>query len=68
MPVPENYKKPKMSHNVDGNIFSIIGRAMAVMKKAKYSDALQEQMANEVRATNSYDEALQTAMKWVDIV
>jgi hypothetical protein len=68
MPVPEGYVKPRMSRNVNGNIFAIVGSAMDAMKKAKISKVIQEQMAEEVMGTPSYDKALQEVMKWVEIV
>lgn len=50
----------------DGNIFNLLGIARREMKRAG-QDELAKQMTDEVFKCKSYDEALQTLDKYVDI-
>lgn len=57
--------KVKLS-GTDGNVFALMGRVSAAMKKNGQVEEAK-QMANEVMQCHSYDEALQTFMKYVDV-
>lgn len=50
----------------DGNIFFIVGRATAAMKKAGIAEADRNQLRGAVIAAGSYDEALQIVMRTVE--
>lgn len=51
----------------DGNIFSIMGRtARALKRDGQYEQATE--MTARVAKANSYDEALQIIMEYVDLV
>lgn len=48
----------------DGNVFAIIGRCrVAARDKRVPTDAIKA-FTDEVMATHSYDEALQTCIRW----
>lgn len=51
----------------DGNVFSIIGRVRRSLQRAGVSEADVTAFTNEVMASHSYDEALQTVMRWVNV-
>ncbi len=50
----------------DGNIFFITGRAGKALRRAGQGDKVEE-MYNRVNATQSYHEALQVLMDYVDM-
>ena len=50
----------------DGNVFAIIGAAARVLRKNGMSDKVKE-FQNEV-TSGDYDNALQTCMKWFEVV
>lgn len=51
----------------DGNVFSILGRAIRVAKKAGWSKEEIEKFQNEFRG-GDYDHALQTCMKYFEVI
>ena len=50
----------------DGNVFNIIGRVSASLKKAGLRDKSAE-FVSKAMSAGSYDEVLQLAMKYVDV-
>lgn len=48
----------------DGNVFFIIGRVCAALKRADVSEAEIEAYTNEC-TSGDYDHALRTTMRWV---
>lgn len=46
----------------DGNIFFILGRCTSAMRHAGYGSAEQQEFANRLQNTPSYDAALQLVM------
>jgi len=52
--------------DTDGNIFVLIGAAGRAMKKAGHPRDLIDEMCKRVKATHSYDSALQELMQWVE--
>lgn len=50
----------------DGNIFNLMGLVSKSMKRNGYRDRVEE-FVNDVTSSKSYDEALQTIMKWVHV-
>ena len=62
-------KYPEVTVNLsgaDGNIFAIGGRVRHALRKAKVPREEIDLFCRELRATKSYDEALQKVMEWVD--
>ena len=60
--------KPKVQlSGQDGNIFNLIGIACEGLRKAGLHAEVQK-LQEEVRKSKSYDEALQTIMKYVDVM
>lgn len=51
----------------DGNVFSIIGRVMAALRRGGASKEDVDAFWVEVSNASSYDEALLTIMRWVDV-
>ena len=51
----------------DGNVFAIIGRVMLALKRAGVEPTERDAFLEEVTHTESYDHALQTVMRWVDV-
>jgi hypothetical protein len=49
----------------DGNIFSIVGRCCRALRSAGAAEQADE-LSEKVMACKSYDEALQTVMKYVE--
>lgn len=49
----------------DDNAFSIIARVSRAMRKAGYSDMVEEYVTEAT--AGDYDHLLQTTMRWVDI-
>jgi hypothetical protein len=56
-----------MSTGQDGNIFAIIGAVRRAMRQAGLEPAELDAFTKAVMLTGSYDEALQTVMKWVHV-
>lgn len=50
---------------MDGNVFSIIGRTDAAMGRARVPHDERKAYREEVMNAKSYDEALQITMRWV---
>ncbi len=50
----------------DGNIFSILGRVMKVLKESGKPDKAQE-CSTRVMASGSYDEALKIIIEYVEV-
>jgi TolB-like protein len=51
----------------DGNIFVVIGTVTRAMKQAKIPAAVRNAFTEAVFASESYEEALQQCMKWVNV-
>ncbi|UXR28784.1 hypothetical protein [Bacillus phage Nachito] len=51
----------------DGNVFNLMGIVSKAMRRNGISKDEIEQFQNEVTSSNSYDEALQVMMRWVDV-
>ena len=49
----------------DGNIFALVGRAAKALRRAGMKDEAAE-MSGKVMKSDSYDEALQIIMQYVD--
>ena len=49
----------------DGNAFSIIGRAMKAMRRAKLPESEMNAFRDEA-TTGSYDQLLQAVMRWFE--
>jgi hypothetical protein len=63
-----DYPKPSLQlSGEDGNIFSIVGRARRVMRRAEIPNSVIEEMSNKVMASGSYDEALRVVMGYCDV-
>lgn len=63
-------KFPKISVQLsgqDGNIYSITGRVLAMMRRAGISSEERDEFFKEVHAQKDYDAALRVIMKWVDV-
>lgn len=50
----------------DGNVFAIIGRVRRALIEAGATDEDVKSFMSEMMGAGSYDEALQTVMRWVD--
>lgn len=50
----------------DGNAFVVIGSVTGALRRAGHADVADE-FARAVMDTGSYDEFLQTVMRWVDV-
>ncbi|WP_270364122.1 hypothetical protein [Bacillus paranthracis] len=51
----------------DGNVFNLMGIVSKAMRRNGISKDEIEQFQNEVTSSDSYDEALQVMMRWVDV-
>lgn len=51
----------------DGNVFNLMGIVSRAMRRNGISKDEIEQFQNEVTSSESYDEALQVMMRWVDV-
>lgn len=51
----------------DGNIFSILGRTTQALRRGGYPELVNE-VREKVHNSNSYDEALQVIMSYVDVL
>lgn len=56
-----------LSTGQDGNIFMIIGAVRTAMRRANLLSTEMDAFSEAVMDTASYDEALQTVMKWVHV-
>lgn len=60
-------EKPKCKLiGMDGNIFVLLGKAIQALRSARQYDQ-EKQIAIEVSKAESYDQALQILMKYVNI-
>jgi hypothetical protein len=50
----------------DGNVFSLVGKVSAVLRKAGQRQQAKE-MQEKILACGSYDQALQILMEYVDV-
>jgi hypothetical protein len=50
----------------DGNVFSLVGKASAVLRKAGQQQQVKE-LREKIFACGSYNQALQILMEYVDI-
>lgn len=51
----------------DGNVFLIVGRVRKALAQAGVADEDLQSFLNEMLNAGSYDEALRTVMRWVDV-
>jgi hypothetical protein len=51
----------------DGNAFGIIGKTMKALRHAGHEDASREYQ-NEAMSSASYDEVIQTTMRYVEVL
>ena len=51
---------------VDGNAFNLLGLTAATMRAAGYGDAVDSFLA-EAMGSGTYNEVLQTIMRWVQV-
>lgn len=51
----------------DGNIFNLMGIVTVALRKGRVSLQERASFLDEVRASHSYDQALQVIMKWVNV-
>jgi hypothetical protein len=66
-PQPKPVKKPSVQlTGEDGNVFSIIGRVSAALKKAGQPDKAKE-FSSKAMKSHSYDQLLQLAMTYCDV-
>jgi hypothetical protein len=65
MTIETHKPKCKLSES-DGNIFALMGKATRALKDAGMRDQASA-LTKEVFACGSYDEALQTVMKYVEV-
>jgi hypothetical protein len=63
---PKYNVKCKLS-GTDGNVFALMGRIKDALRKAKAPQADITAFCNECFNYESYDHALQTMMKWVEV-
>jgi hypothetical protein len=52
---------------MDGNIYFIIGAVRRALRRADVSREEIEEFSREMTESGSYDKALQTVMRWVDV-
>jgi hypothetical protein len=65
IPVPDSKPKLKLTGR-DGNAFSILGNALAVAKKAKWTDR-QVSAFSALAMAGDYDHVLQTCIRYFDV-
>ena len=53
--------------NVDGNAFSILGETRRALRAAGVDQSKIQQFTDEA-SSGSYDDLLQTVMRWVEVV
>lgn len=53
---------------MDGNVFVLLGACRRAMQRAGVPGAEVQEFTDEVAASHSYDEALQTMMRWVEVI
>ncbi len=51
----------------DGNVFAIIGRVSRALRNGGATHEQVEDFLKEVTSAGSYDEALVTVMRWVNV-
>jgi len=51
----------------DGNVFAIMGRVRQALVQAGATDDDVKSFMSEMMGAGSYDEALQTVMRWVNV-
>lgn len=51
----------------DGNIFNLMGLVQRALKEAGVSKEERTRFLDEVTSANSYDQALQVIMNWVNV-
>jgi len=51
----------------DGNIFNLMGLVQKALRKGGVSKEERSQFLEEVTQSNSYDQALQVIMQWVEV-
>jgi hypothetical protein len=51
----------------DGNVFAIIGRVRKALRKGGANQEQLDDFTKEVMNAGSYDDALITVMRWVDV-
>lgn len=59
------YQKPVVVGPVDGNVFAVLGACQKALRRAGQDDVAKE-LASKVFGCDSYDEALQIMLKYVD--
>jgi hypothetical protein len=64
-PTPEGEKPHLTLLGMDGNAFSVIGRANKVLRRAGRSADIPE--FNAEAMAGDYDHVLQTCMKWFEV-
>ncbi len=61
-------KKPKVKLvGTDGNVFCLLSKCTTALKKAGYEKERINEFQNEVTSSSSYDEALCTMTKWLEV-
>ena len=51
----------------DGNVFAIIGRVRSALRKSGASQEQVDNFTKEVTSAGSYEDALATVMRWVNV-
>jgi hypothetical protein len=67
--VHQGPKYPKIKvqlFDLDGNVFSIIGRVTHAMRKSGVADSEIKTFQAEILSSGTYDRALQTCLRWVE--
>ena len=62
---PAGRPKPAIPTDINGNVFVIIGTAARALRRGGHTSEEVERYTNEATSSGSYDEALQTTMRWV---
>lgn len=60
--------KPVVQGPVDGNIFAIVGAAWSAMERDRIDRAAMRRMSSRVMDSDSYHEAINVIMEYVDFV
>lgn len=65
----KTFVKPSCSmENVDGNVFSIMGRADRALTRAGYAEKAKEMSAKIWNDAQDYNEALSIVQEYVEVV
>lgn len=64
--LPENFEKPRMRGDIDGNAFSVVGNTKAALKKAGHADIAKR--LSEVAFQGDYNDLLATCSACVEFV